>query len=214
MYGPFANEQLVGRAIADRRDQVVLATKFGNVRGAERRAPRASTAARTTCARRATPRCSGSASTTSTSTTSTASTRTRRSRRPSARWPSWSQAGKVRHLGLSEAVAADDPPGARRAPDHRAADRVLAVDPRPRGRRRARHRARAGHRLRRVQPARPRLPHRPDHLARRLRRGRLPARQPAVPGRELPAQPRPGRPRSARSPTRRAVRRGSWRWPG
>src|SRR3954462_9604947 len=32
MYGPFTNEQLVGRAIADRRDQVVLATKFGNVR--------------------------------------------------------------------------------------------------------------------------------------------------------------------------------------
>ncbi|WP_133467241.1 aldo/keto reductase, partial [Lactobacillus crispatus] len=34
MYGPFTNEELVGRAIADRRDQVVLATKFANVRGA------------------------------------------------------------------------------------------------------------------------------------------------------------------------------------
>src|SRR5690348_7704906 len=33
MYGPFTNEKLVGRAIADRRDEVVLATKFGNVRG-------------------------------------------------------------------------------------------------------------------------------------------------------------------------------------
>ena len=33
IYGPFANERLVGRAIADRREQVVLATKFGNVRG-------------------------------------------------------------------------------------------------------------------------------------------------------------------------------------
>jgi len=32
MYGPFTNEQLVGRAIADRRDEVVLATKFGNER--------------------------------------------------------------------------------------------------------------------------------------------------------------------------------------
>lgn len=31
MYGPHTNERLVGRAIADRRDQVVLATKFGNV---------------------------------------------------------------------------------------------------------------------------------------------------------------------------------------
>ncbi len=33
MYGPWTNEQLVGKAIADRRDQVVLATKFGIVRG-------------------------------------------------------------------------------------------------------------------------------------------------------------------------------------
>src|SRR5881296_1196503 len=33
MYGPFTNEQLVGRAIAGRRAQVILATKFGNVRG-------------------------------------------------------------------------------------------------------------------------------------------------------------------------------------
>ncbi len=35
IYGPFTNEQLVGRAINGRRDQVVLATKFGNVRGAD-----------------------------------------------------------------------------------------------------------------------------------------------------------------------------------
>jgi aryl-alcohol dehydrogenase-like predicted oxidoreductase len=32
VYGPHTNEELVGRAIADRRDQVVLATKFGIVR--------------------------------------------------------------------------------------------------------------------------------------------------------------------------------------
>jgi aryl-alcohol dehydrogenase-like predicted oxidoreductase len=32
VYGPHTNERLVGRAIADRRDQVVLATKFGSVR--------------------------------------------------------------------------------------------------------------------------------------------------------------------------------------
>jgi aryl-alcohol dehydrogenase-like predicted oxidoreductase len=31
-YGPHTNEQLVGRAVADRRDQVLLATKFGLVR--------------------------------------------------------------------------------------------------------------------------------------------------------------------------------------
>ncbi len=33
MYGPFTNERLVGRAIAGRRNEVVLATKFGNERG-------------------------------------------------------------------------------------------------------------------------------------------------------------------------------------
>jgi aryl-alcohol dehydrogenase-like predicted oxidoreductase len=32
MYGPWTNERLVGTAIAGRRDEVVLATKFGNVR--------------------------------------------------------------------------------------------------------------------------------------------------------------------------------------
>jgi aryl-alcohol dehydrogenase-like predicted oxidoreductase len=32
MYGPFTNEKLVARAIADRRDEVQLATKFGNSR--------------------------------------------------------------------------------------------------------------------------------------------------------------------------------------
>ncbi len=35
MYGPFVNEQLVGRAIAARRGEVVLATKFGNERRAD-----------------------------------------------------------------------------------------------------------------------------------------------------------------------------------
>ena len=32
MYGPFTNERLVGKAIVGRRDEVVLATKFGNER--------------------------------------------------------------------------------------------------------------------------------------------------------------------------------------
>jgi len=32
MYGPFKNERLVGKAIADRRDKVFIATKFGNQR--------------------------------------------------------------------------------------------------------------------------------------------------------------------------------------
>jgi aryl-alcohol dehydrogenase-like predicted oxidoreductase len=35
MYGPFTNEELVGRAIAGRREEVVIATKFGSVRSSE-----------------------------------------------------------------------------------------------------------------------------------------------------------------------------------
>lgn len=35
MYGPFTNEKLIGQAIRDRRDQVILATKFGNMRSEE-----------------------------------------------------------------------------------------------------------------------------------------------------------------------------------
>jgi aryl-alcohol dehydrogenase-like predicted oxidoreductase len=35
MYGPFTNERLVGRAIKGKRDQVVLATKFGIMRNEE-----------------------------------------------------------------------------------------------------------------------------------------------------------------------------------
>jgi aryl-alcohol dehydrogenase-like predicted oxidoreductase len=35
MYGPYTNEQLVGKAISGRRDEVQLATKFGNVRDSD-----------------------------------------------------------------------------------------------------------------------------------------------------------------------------------
>ena len=35
MYGPFTNEKLLSKALAGRRDQVVLATKFGNQRSAD-----------------------------------------------------------------------------------------------------------------------------------------------------------------------------------
>ncbi|HMA97527.1 MAG TPA: aldo/keto reductase, partial [Polyangiaceae bacterium] len=35
MYGPFKNEELVGRALRDRRDRAIIATKFGNVRGTD-----------------------------------------------------------------------------------------------------------------------------------------------------------------------------------
>jgi len=36
LYGPFTNEELVGRAIRDRREGVIVATKFGIVRGEDK----------------------------------------------------------------------------------------------------------------------------------------------------------------------------------
>jgi aryl-alcohol dehydrogenase-like predicted oxidoreductase len=38
IYGPFTNEELVGKAIKGKRDQVLIATKFGNVRDPKTRA--------------------------------------------------------------------------------------------------------------------------------------------------------------------------------
>src|ERR1043165_1523029 len=38
IYGPFTNEELVGRAIKGKRDQVLIATKFGNVRDPQTKA--------------------------------------------------------------------------------------------------------------------------------------------------------------------------------
>ena len=104
IYGPHTNEELVGRAIADRRDEVVLATKFGIVRDPDDPPPAAvNGTARVRQAGRRGLAASAWASTTSTSTTSTASTPRRRSRRPSARMAELVQEGKVRYLGLSEA---------------------------------------------------------------------------------------------------------------
>ena len=87
VYGDGHNEELVGRAIAGRRDEVVLATKFSLARRRRRRC--GSTGALRTCGRAATPASAASGPTGSISTTSTASTRRCRSRTPSERWPSW-----------------------------------------------------------------------------------------------------------------------------
>ena len=96
--------------------------------------------------------------------------------------------GRARHGGqgaLPRAVgglAGDDPPRARRPPDRGPADGVLAVDARPGGRDPG-HCPRARHRFRRLQPARPRLPHRADPMRSRTSPSRrLPPRPPALPG--------------------------------
>ena len=204
MYGPYTNEELVGRAIAGRRDEVVLATKFGNrarpddprVRGIN---GTPEYVAQACDAIAAAPR----ASTTSTSTTSTASTRRCRSRRPSARWPSWSRPARCATSGCPRPAPT---PSAARTPVHPITalqteyslwtrdleDEILPTVPRAR------------HRLRRLQPARPRLPDRRASSRRRPRRRRLPPHHPRFQGENFAAQPRARRRRSRSSPRRRA----------
>ena len=104
------------------------------------------------------------------------------SRRRSAPWPSWWPRARSGTSGLSEALpdtmrraAAVHPIAALQSEwslwSRDIEDAVIATA------------RRAGHRHRGLQPARPGLPHRPDHLAGRLPRGRLPGRTcPGSPG--------------------------------
>ena len=70
IYGPFHSEELVGEAIKDRRDQVVVATKFGLVShsggGRRRGAGPAARARSSRCPRSASSRCSARPSASST----------------------------------------------------------------------------------------------------------------------------------------------------
>ena len=168
MYGPFTNERLVGQAIAGRRDEVVLATKFGNERGED--GGFLGINGRPEYVHRGLRRVAAAAR--------------RRRHRPLLPAPGRHHGADRGHLGRPPRAgrgrqdpprghlrgrAGDHPPGARRAAGDRGADGVLAVDPRPRGRRRAGHLRRARHRLRRLLPDRPRLPVRPDPQPRRPR---------------------------------------------
>ena len=133
MYGPFTNERLVGGAIRGRRDQVVLATKFGNVRGRGRRVPRDQRLARLRAL--GVRRVAAAARRRSHRPLLSASRRHERADRGHRR-----RDGRARRRGqgaVPRAVrsgARDDPPRPRGASDLRAAERVLAVVARPGGR--------------------------------------------------------------------------------
>ncbi len=106
MYGPFTNEELVGRAIKDRRDDVVLATKFGNQRAEDGSFVRinGTPGVRGRGLRRLA--CVVWASTSSTSTISTASIERVAIEETWGAMKGLVEAGKVRHLGISEASSA------------------------------------------------------------------------------------------------------------
>ena len=108
MYGPYINEELLGRALAGRRDGVVIATKCGFVRdpGGPWQA-RDQQPARIYSAPAARAASGASASTPSTSTTSIGSTPCRRrSRTQSGACLDLVHEGKIHHIGLSEVSAA------------------------------------------------------------------------------------------------------------
>jgi aryl-alcohol dehydrogenase-like predicted oxidoreductase len=124
MYGPYRNEELVGRAIAGRRDEVVLATKFGIVRTAD-------PAVRSIRGDAAYVRQACEASLARLGVDHIDLYYQHRSdpgvpiEETVGAMAELVAAGKVRYLGLSEAA----PDTLRRAPDRRTAERVVVVEP-------------------------------------------------------------------------------------
>ena len=150
MYGVGRNEELVGRAIRDRRSAVVLATKFGNVRAPDG----------TPLGINGRPEYVRSACEASLRRLGVEVIDLYYQHRVDPGTPiedtvgamaELVRAGKVRHLGLSEAGTETIRRAHRGASDRRAADGILALDARSRGRD-ARGGARARHRLRRLCP--------------------------------------------------------------
>ena len=129
VYGPYINEELVGRALKGRRDQVVLATKFGLISHAgAARGPRQQPGQHPHRGR-------GLAA--------AAGHRPHRPVLPAPGRPEHADRGHRRRAGRTgrrgqgpphrpvRGLGRHDPPRPRRAPDHRPAVGVLAVDPRP-----------------------------------------------------------------------------------
>ena len=133
MYGMGSNEELVGRAIKGRREKFVIATKFGNMRGAD--GAFLGVNGKPDYVRKC---CDESLKRLGIETIDLYY-----QHRVDANTPiedtvgamaELVKAGKVRHLGLSEASAKTIATGPCGAPDHGAADRVFLVDARCRGR--------------------------------------------------------------------------------
>ena len=193
IYGPYANEELVGEALAPYQDQVVIATKFGWDIDPVERKPSGRVTSRPDVIKQRRRRLAAAA-------------RRRRHRpllpapgRPGGAHRGRRGRGQGTHRGRQgEALRhvrggrRDDPPGARGPAGDGRPERVLAVVAAPRGGGAGRVRG-AGHRLRALQPARQGLPHRHHHRVDQLRRGqRHPQHHPPV---------RAGRARSTTRPS-------------
>ena len=209
VYGPFANEELLGRALKGRRNEVVIATKFGfrieggKQVGATRQPARAHSRGRRRLAAPA------RAPIISTCSTSIGSIRAVPIEDVAGTVGELVKAGKVRFFGLSEAGVANirrahavHPVSALQS-EYSLWERNLEADVIPVLRE-------LGIGLVPFSPARPRLSDRRRQARRGLSGGRLPAQRSALPGRELRRQsaqpprscaisPRPRRRSPARS---------------
>ena len=199
--GPTSTRSCSARRSGDRRDEVVVATKFGTIlhRGD---GPAASTAAPRTCGSRSRDRCSASAPTTSTSTTSTAWIPAVPIEETVGALAELIDEGKIGHYGLSEAAPEHDPPRPRRAPGHRRADRVLALVARPRGRDPAAVLRELGIGFVPYSPLGRGFLTGAIRSVDQLDADRLPAQQPAIRGREPRREPRASSTPSSRWPPR------------
>ena len=214
IYGPYTNEELVGRALKGRRDQVVLATKFGLV-SHDGRGPWTldSSPANIRIAVEGSLRRLG-----------TDHIDLYYQHRVDPDTPIEDTIG-----ALAELVAAGQdpphrpvrgldrhhPPGPRRPPGHRTAVGVLAVDPRPGARscRCCASWASGWSPTRRSGTASSPAPSAPPPTS-TPRRRRLPQEQPALHRRELPAQPAPRRRGPGGRRPRSAPPRPRSPWPG
>ena len=198
VYGPFTNEELVGRALRGHRDSAVVATKCGIVHSPDFKHGRAASPdyVRSACdasLRRlgidddrplpAAPRRPRDADRGHLG-------RVRRARRGGQGARDRALRGDARRAG----ALPRDPPGRQRA------ERAVAVDARL-GRRRAALLPRERHRVPAVLAAGPRLPHRRARRA-RVRAGRLPLDPAALLARRTWPRTRPSSTRSSRSPRR------------
>ncbi len=163
-YGIGDNEELVGKTIRGRRDEVFLATKFANMRTKEDP---------THWEISGKPEYVKSACDASLKRLGVDHIDLYYQHRVDPKTPIEDTVGAMAELvkagqgalsGALGGVAGDDSPRAQSASHHRAADRVFAVGA-TRGRGDSADRARAGHRLRAVQPAGSRLPDRRDHAS-------------------------------------------------
>ena len=211
VYGPYANETLLGRALAGRRDRAIIATKFGweieekKRGGLDSRPAHIRKAVEGSLRRLQTDRID-----------------LLYQHRVDPDVPiedvvgtmaDLVKEGKARFLGLSEAgvetirrAHAEHPICALQS-EYSLWERNLEDDVHARA-------ARARHRAGAVQPAGTRVPHRHGAARRGVSRGRLPARRSAVPGRQLRRQHAGRRGRERRSRASSARRPARWRSPG